>query len=236
MIKVGLECKMYRGAAGAIASILVKNIKDVTLNLENEEADVTTRAAEGWHMFVATLKNGSVEFAMNYDPDDADLAAITAAWNNRTPIALFVSDGEGNGLDADFVITQYNISEPLTEAREVSVTARPTNIGGASGRAPNYISNGSGTKPSGSNLGGAIALSGTEAVGETLTCSITGVTPSAAQTGGQFAWYRNADLISGAVEATYTLAAADSGNVVTVKYTHPLYGGSLSDSTTGVIA
>ena len=43
-----------------------------------------------------------------------------------TPLALFVSDGAGNGLDADFSITGFSVEQPLEEALSVSVTAKPT--------------------------------------------------------------------------------------------------------------
>jgi hypothetical protein len=35
------------------------NVRDVTLNLETGEADVTTRANSGWKQTFATLKDGS---------------------------------------------------------------------------------------------------------------------------------------------------------------------------------
>ena len=47
-------------------------------------------------------------------------------------MALFVTDGNGTGLDADFSITGFSIEQPLEEALSVSVTAKPT----ASERAP----------------------------------------------------------------------------------------------------
>ena len=57
---------------------------------------------------------------------------------NNTPMALFVTDGNGTGLDADFSITGFSIEQPLEEALSVSVTAKPT----ASERAPQWTSGG----------------------------------------------------------------------------------------------
>ena len=59
---LGLEAKLFYGAAGATAATEMTNVKDVTLNMETGEADVTTRAAEGWRLTAATLKEASVEF------------------------------------------------------------------------------------------------------------------------------------------------------------------------------
>ena len=135
-IKLGLQAKLYHGAAGSTATTLLGNVKDLTLNLETGEADVTTRAAAGWRATIATLKEGSIEFEMIWDTEDAGFTAIKDAFFNNTAIALAVLDGEaGSGLDADFSITNFSRNEPLEEAITVSVTAKPT----YSTRAPAWI-------------------------------------------------------------------------------------------------
>jgi len=136
--RLGLDAKLFIGAAGAKASTELSNVKDVTLNLETGEADVTTRAANGWRAMAATLKEGSVEFEMNWDPEDAGFTQIANAFFSSTAVALFVSDGLGNGLDADFTVTQFNRSEPLEEALSVSVVCKPTYLT----RAPAWTTSG----------------------------------------------------------------------------------------------
>jgi hypothetical protein len=135
-IKLGMEAKLYHGPAGATATTELTNVKDVTLNLESGEADVTTRANAGWRATVGTLKTGSVEFEMIWDSDDAGFAAIKDAYFGNTPIALAILDEEnGEGLDADFSITSFSRKEALEEAITVSVTAKPT----YSTRAPAWV-------------------------------------------------------------------------------------------------
>ena len=134
MAILGLNCVLYRGEAGQTASTEMTNVKDVELNLTTGEADITTRAANGWRSYAATLKEASLTFQMNYESDDADLKAIQTAFMNNSAIAFLVGDDKGNGLDADFVITEFNIPQPLEEAVTVSVTARPT----LSTRAPSW--------------------------------------------------------------------------------------------------
>ncbi|MGE4300387.1 MAG: phage tail tube protein [Victivallaceae bacterium] len=131
-IVLGLDAKLLRGTAGATGATEVKNVKDLTLNLESGEADVTTRATQGWKASVATLKEASLEFGILYDTEDADFTAFQAAYFGNTPIALFVTDGNGSGLDADWSITGFSMEQNLEEAVTVSVTAKPT----ASTRAP----------------------------------------------------------------------------------------------------
>ena len=134
-VVLGLDAVLYRGTAGTRGTTEVTNVKDLTLNLESGEADVTTRATEGWKASIATLKEGSIEFGMVYDTADADFQAFQSAYFSNTPMALFVSDGAGTGLDADFSITGFNITQNLEEAMTVSVKAKPT----ASTRAPTWV-------------------------------------------------------------------------------------------------
>ena len=134
MAILGLNCVLYRGTAGQTATTEMTNVKDVELNLTTGEADITTRAANGWRAYAATLKEASLTFQMNYEADDTDLTAIQTAFMNNSAISFLVGDDKGNGLDADFVITEFNIPQPLEEAVTVSVTARPT----LSTRAPSW--------------------------------------------------------------------------------------------------
>lgn len=78
--KLGLDAKIFHGAAGQTASTEMTNVTDVTLNLETGEADITTRAAEGWRITAATLKEASVEFEMIWDTEDSGFNAIQSAY------------------------------------------------------------------------------------------------------------------------------------------------------------
>ena len=78
-VVLGLDAVLLRGAAGSTGSTEVKNVKDLTLNLESGEADVTTRATQGWKASIATLKEASLEFGILYDTEDADFTAFQEA-------------------------------------------------------------------------------------------------------------------------------------------------------------
>lgn len=129
-IKLGMEAKIYYkagGQGGGGSWTELTNVRDVTLSLETGEADVTTRANAGWRATVATLKEASVEFEMVWDTADAGFTAIKNAYLTNAPIGFQVRDGAGGqGLQADFMITQFSRSEPLEEAISVSVTAKVT--------------------------------------------------------------------------------------------------------------
>jgi hypothetical protein len=138
-IRLGMDARLNfkaGGQAGAGAWVELTNVKDVTLSLETGEADVSTRANNGWRATVATLKDASVEFEMVWDTADAGFTAIRTAFLTNAVIGFQVLDGDsGQGLQADFMITAFSRSEPLEEAVSVSVTAKPT----YSATAPTWI-------------------------------------------------------------------------------------------------
>lgn len=136
----GMFCKAYLGAAllasadAAGVDLLtwaeMGNLKDVTLNLSNDEADITTRANNGWKATMSTLKDGSVEFEMLWDTEDPNFTKIRNAWFTSGQLsAMFLSGGmnvEGSeGLVSNFSVTQFTRNEPLGEAVSVSVTLKP---------------------------------------------------------------------------------------------------------------
>ncbi|MBA2481229.1 MAG: hypothetical protein H0V44_11250 [Planctomycetes bacterium] len=133
-IRLGMNAKLYYktgGVAGVGPWIELPNTKDLTLNLETGEADVTTRGNAGWRATIATLKDGSVEFEMVWDTTDAGFTAIKNAFFGNAAIGLAIMDGlitqaGSQGLEADFTITNFSRKEPLEEAIGVSITGKPT--------------------------------------------------------------------------------------------------------------
>ena len=132
-VKLGMEAKLYRNTGTYAAPVWeeVENVKDLTLNLEAGEADVTTRANNGWRATVATLKDAGVEFDMVWDTEDTDFSAIQDAFFNNTPVEFAIMDGDitvngSQGLRATFAVTRFNRSEALEEAIGVSVAIKPT--------------------------------------------------------------------------------------------------------------
>jgi len=109
------------------------NCTDVNLNLTAGEADVTTRANSGWKAVAATLKEASIDFEMLWKPSDAGFTAISEAWLNGDELSFACMDGDittsgKKGLAANFMVTNFSRSEPLTEAIKVSVTIKPSSF------------------------------------------------------------------------------------------------------------
>ena len=132
-VRLGMDAKLYRNAGTFAAPNwnLIPNVRDLTLNLETGEADVTTRANNGWRATVATLKDASIEFEMVWDTSDEDFTAIRNAFLNNTPLEVAVLDGlvattGSQGLRATCMVTSFTRNEPLEEAITVNVTVKPT--------------------------------------------------------------------------------------------------------------
>ena len=132
-VKLGMEAKLYRndGTYEVPDWVEMTNVKDLTLNNEKGEADVTTRANNGWRATVGTLKDGSIEFEMVWDTEDESFTAIQEAYFGNTGIEFAVMDGDieavgSQGLRATMAIMSFSRNEPLEEALSVSVTAKPT--------------------------------------------------------------------------------------------------------------
>jgi hypothetical protein len=130
---LGMNCKLYRNT-NTYASptwVILGNVKDVNFSLEKGEADVTTRANNGWRATAGTLKDGSIEFEMIWAPGDAGFTAIQTAFLNNTSIEFLVLDGpvatEGSqGLRALMQVMTFSRNESLEEAVTVSVSLKPT--------------------------------------------------------------------------------------------------------------
>jgi len=128
---LGMNAKIYQGPTGTdLASLTeMSNVKDVTLNLEAGEADVTTRANQGWRATAPTLRECSAEFEMLWKPGDAGFDAIKTAFLTSATLALAVLTGEKatsgtEGPRGDFSITNFSRNEALEEGVTVSVTAK----------------------------------------------------------------------------------------------------------------
>ena len=129
---LGMNAGLYQGAAGVTDPATmteVDNVRDVTLNLEAGEADITTRGNSGWRATAPTLRECSVEFQMVWRPGDTVFDAIKAAFLAAGTVALAVLDQKATvsgaqGPLGDFAITNFSRNESLEEAIVADVTAK----------------------------------------------------------------------------------------------------------------
>ena len=129
---LGMNAGLYQGAAETTdpASMTeVDNVRDVTLNMEAGEADITTRGNSGWRATAPTLRECTVEFQMVWRPGDTVFDAIKTAFLTAATVALAVLDQKvavsgAQGPLGDFAITNFSRNESLEEAIVADVTAK----------------------------------------------------------------------------------------------------------------
>lgn len=142
MAQIGSDCKLYHNT-GTYATPTwdeVPIVRDLELNLEKGQADITTRAGAGWIQRIGTLKDGSIEFGIVWESGDADFEAFRDAFLDNTLIDVAAMDGaiatSGNqGLRAEMECLSFSRSEPVAGAVEASVNVSP----GFSTNAPEWL-------------------------------------------------------------------------------------------------
>ena len=108
-------------------------VKDLTLSLEKDEIDVTTRCSGGFKEFADGLLDANVTFNMLYDPADAAFTALQNAFFGKSALEFAVMDGAlppasgetSQGLRATCMVKSFSRSESLGDARMTDVAIRP---------------------------------------------------------------------------------------------------------------
>lgn len=126
-VVLGFEGKLYYGSAGGTADTELDNVTDVNITLEDDEADVSTRADAGEKATVPTTRSREIEFTMIKKTTDANYIAMQNAYINRTPLAIKMLDYAGGpGWQTDMSIFSFSDAQPLNEAQTISVTMKRT--------------------------------------------------------------------------------------------------------------
>lgn len=150
---LGLDGKLYitatpfsgdtPGDVAVTADDLMTNVRDLTINLETGEADITTRDNNGWRATAATLKDGSIEFDAVWKPGDTIFEVVKNAWLGNDEIGVAALDdviGVGEGPAGNYVVTNFSREEQLEEGMKVSITLKPSSemqwLDGGSGSGP----------------------------------------------------------------------------------------------------
>lgn len=143
-VKLGLDCNLYRNTYDDYDNPTwsrVGDIRNVTTTLEKGDADVTTRANEGWRAHKGTLKDATIEFELLHNPDreasagdagsTADYEAFRDAFMNNLPLDIAVLDGDidepgSQGLRAIFEVFSFTRGEELENGVTFNVKLMPT--------------------------------------------------------------------------------------------------------------
>ena len=108
-------------------------LRDVTINGETGEADVSTRGGGGFRQFVPTLVDFSIESSLVYQPGQVDFEEWKTTWNLKRAIAIAVLDNDVTvsanvcrGFWFDGAITNFGQNEALEEGVTNDIRIRQT--------------------------------------------------------------------------------------------------------------
>jgi len=125
-VLVGLDAKIYRGTAGSTATTEMSNVRDVKKSDKKILANISRRGSR-FKVSKVTMREIEVQFSMINDDTDADVTALRAAYESDTPLAFKVVDKtSGEGVDADWEISQFDEDQPDEGEQLISVTITPT--------------------------------------------------------------------------------------------------------------
>lgn len=118
-IKLGLEATLH------LDGVEAKNVKDLAVNFSKAEADVTTRANQGWRSLVGTLKEAEITFMVLDADGDTLYADIFALFLSGDPVEATISD-VGATVILDCEVMGFEVNQNLEEGIGANVTLKPT--------------------------------------------------------------------------------------------------------------
>lgn len=121
--------ELFTGATENTDYVLYTNCRDVTITLDTEEVDITSRATSGFKATVATTKESTIEFEAIWKPSDTYFDWIKDAWSNSAEIAVLAMDGPYNttgnsGLIGNFTVPGFSREEPIGDVMRSQVTMK----------------------------------------------------------------------------------------------------------------
>ena len=130
--KLGKDAKLYYNSGTYAVPVWneISNATDVTINVAKGEADVTRRGSGGWKEMIGTLKEGSITFEMIHIPHSTGYSTLQKAFDKGTTVEIAAMDGAvtstSQGYRMTVSVTDFSLTQPLTEAQKTSVTLKPT--------------------------------------------------------------------------------------------------------------
>ncbi|MBT6153666.1 MAG: hypothetical protein HOH82_03130, partial [Planctomycetaceae bacterium] len=130
-MRVGLSGKLYRNTATYATPTWseIKNVRDLTLNVEASEADASRRGGGGWREVLKALKDGGIEFELLHENGNADNTALRDAFFNDTNVDMLALDGDvatsgSEGLRMTVAVMNFSRSEPMEDSMTHSVVVK----------------------------------------------------------------------------------------------------------------
>ena len=135
---LGLDAVLLVAAAAGDTPEVVTGLAEydevvnVDLNISAGEADVTTRANDGWRSFCQTLKEATIDVTAMYKGSNTELNIIRAAFlGNDLVDAAVMTGGEAprEGLVGRWAVTEFSLGQQLEEGQEITISLRLNDFG-----------------------------------------------------------------------------------------------------------
>lgn len=126
---VGYEGSIYynSGTTGSPVWSEIDTVRDVTLNLEGNEVDDTSRTTDGWRSRKQGLKQWGADFEMVYNTANTAWQKVRQSFFENTTIEVLILDQDiqvdgAEGLRGTVFVTNFEKSEPLEDVQSNSTT------------------------------------------------------------------------------------------------------------------
>lgn len=134
---LGFNAHIYynSGSYGTPTWVDCPSVRDLALNIEANDADVSTRGNGGWEAIVQGLKKGSIEFDMVWSKTSgalpADVQKFLDSFNNNAHIEVNIRDQPiatvgSQGLRCLISVQKFARAENLGESLRANVVIKPT--------------------------------------------------------------------------------------------------------------
>lgn len=119
---IGYECVLTIGG-----STVIGYAQDVDgPNASADEAEVTTRAGDGWKEFKQGLKEWDASLEHLWIATDAGLQALRTAFTAGSCVAASFLDSDGNGWSGYCIVTSLGFGQALSEGVSFPVGLKGT--------------------------------------------------------------------------------------------------------------
>lgn len=122
MSRAGFRGALYAntGTVGAPVWLEIATVRDVTLNLNANDIDDTSRTTDGWRSRIAGLREWGLDFEMVYEPKDTAWGLVRVAFLNGTSLEVLVLDEDlqidgAEGIRGTVFVTDFSREEPLED-------------------------------------------------------------------------------------------------------------------------
>jgi predicted secreted protein len=129
MSLIGYEAVLYynNGTSESPTWLPIDTVRDVTVTMEANDVDDTSRTTNGWRSRKQGLKQWGSDFEMIYETSNTAWQLVRASFFNGTPIEILALDQDisvdgAEGLRGSVEITNFEKGEPLEDVQTNSTT------------------------------------------------------------------------------------------------------------------